>query len=112
VAQAHSAPIKDGSLPEPKVFFLRFGDIALEFELRFFIRHVDERINVISDMNFAIEAAFHEAGIDMPHRDIHVRPPGAPPTEPQPETEEASEEEKQARPLALPSRLASNPREK
>jgi small-conductance mechanosensitive channel len=112
VAQAHSAPIKDGSLPEPKVFFLRFGDISLEFELRFFIRHVDERINVISDMNFAIEAAFHEAGIDMPHRDIHLRPPGAPPPEPQPETEEASEEEKQARPLALPSRLASNPREK
>jgi small-conductance mechanosensitive channel len=67
IAHGHPAPIKDGSLPEPKVFFLRFGENALEFELRFFIRHVDERGGIISDMNFAIDAAFREAGIQMPY---------------------------------------------
>lgn len=75
VAQSHPAPIKDGSLPEPKVFFMRFGDSALEFELRFFIRHIDERLGIISDINFAIDAAFREAGIEIPYpqRDLHIR---------------------------------------
>jgi potassium efflux system protein len=75
VAHAHPAPIKDGSLPEPKVFFMRYEDSALEFELRFFIRHVDERLNVISDMNFAIDAAFPEAGIQIPYpiRDVRMK---------------------------------------
>jgi potassium-dependent mechanosensitive channel len=75
VAEQHPAPIRDGSLPEPRVFFLRFGETALEFELRFFIRNVDQRGAVISDINFAIDSAFREAGIQLPYpiRDLRAK---------------------------------------
>ena len=46
--------------------FLGFGETALSFDLRCFVRNIDERAQVISDLNFAIYAAFRDAGIDMP----------------------------------------------
>jgi len=67
VAHAHPAPVKDGSLPQPLALFVRFGPAALEFELRFFIRNVQERAIVSSDVNLAIDAAFHKAGIQLPY---------------------------------------------
>ena len=75
IAEQHPAIISDSKVAEPKVLFRRFGDSALEFELRGFIRNIDERMNVISDVNFAIEKAFREQGIEIPfpQQDIHIR---------------------------------------
>jgi potassium-dependent mechanosensitive channel len=86
VAREHPKVITNGSYPDPKVLFLGFGDSALNFELRCFVRNIDERLSVVSDLNFAIDAAFRAEGIEIPfpQRDVHVRslPPGyAPPAD-------------------------------
>ncbi|MCW8828466.1 MAG: mechanosensitive ion channel [Gammaproteobacteria bacterium] len=75
VAAEHPNVILDGSMTEPKVLFLGFGDSSLNFELRAFIKNIDERLQVVSDINFAIDAAFHKAGVEIPfpQRDLHVR---------------------------------------
>ncbi len=75
VASGHDMVIKDGSAPEPQVRFRGFGDSSLDFELRCHIDHIDNRMLVISDVNFAIDKAFREHGIEIPfpQRDIHVR---------------------------------------
>ena len=75
VASGHDMVIKDGSAPEPQVRFRGFGDSSLDFELRCHIEHIDNRMLVISDLNFAIDKAFREHGIEIPfpQRDIHVR---------------------------------------
>ncbi len=59
----------------PKVLFRGFGDSALDFELRCFVSDVGQRLDVISDLNFAIDKAFREAGIEIPfpQRDLHLR---------------------------------------
>jgi potassium efflux system protein len=68
-------------IPEPRALFLGFGESSLDFELRCFIRDVDRRLQTRSDLNLAIDAAFREAGIEIPfpQRDLHFRsapPPG------------------------------------
>lgn len=75
IAMAHPKVITDGSMTEPKVLFMRFGESSLDFELRAFIQNIDERLQVLSDINFAIDAAFREHGIEIPfpQRDLHVR---------------------------------------
>lgn len=75
IAAEHPSVITDGSVTEPKVLFLTFGDSSLEFELRIFINNIDERLQVVSDINFAIDAAFREAKVEIPfpQRDLHVR---------------------------------------
>ena len=75
IAAEHPSVITDGSMTEPKVLFLSFGESSLDFELRAFIKNIDERLQVISDMNFAIDAAFRREGIEIPfpQRDLHVR---------------------------------------
>jgi len=62
-------------IPDPKALFLGFGDSSLDFELRCFIRDVDRRLQTRSDLNLAIDAAFREAGIEIPfpQRDLHFR---------------------------------------
>jgi potassium efflux system protein len=67
-------------IPDPKALFLGFGDSSLDFELRCFIRDVDRRLQTRSDLNLAIDAAFREAGIEIPfpQRDLHFR--NAPPS--------------------------------
>jgi small-conductance mechanosensitive channel len=61
--------------------FLSFGDSSLNFELRFFIKDIKKRISVLSDLNFAIDAAFRENGIEIPfpQRDVHIRGESAAP---------------------------------
>ena len=51
----------------PKVLFRSFGDNSLNFELRFFIHDIDQRINVVSEFNFSIIAAFRKEGIEIPY---------------------------------------------
>jgi potassium-dependent mechanosensitive channel len=65
--------------PAPQVIFQAFGESSLDFELRFFLREIDELLRVSSDLRFAIKKAFAEAGIEIPYpqRDLHIRGAGA-----------------------------------
>jgi len=74
IAADHPEVLSDGRVPEPFVLFLRFGDSSLDFELRCHIRNIDQRLRVVSDINFAIDKAFREAGIviPFPQRDLHI----------------------------------------
>ncbi len=88
LAREHPKVITDGSAPPPRVLFMAFGDSALEFELWIYIHNIDDRIQVKSDLNFAIDQAFREAGIEIPfpQRDLHIRDwPADGPEEPQEE---------------------------
>jgi potassium efflux system protein len=62
------------SQPEPSALFLGFGDNCLNFELRVFVRGLDNRIPVIHHSHLAIEREFRKAGINIafPQRDIHL----------------------------------------
>jgi small-conductance mechanosensitive channel len=76
VARSHPDVITDNSLIGlPKVFFISFGDSALLFELRCFIRDIPRRWDVISDLNFEIDRVFRENDIQIPfpQRDLHLR---------------------------------------
>ena len=72
VAGQHNRVLKD---PAPKALFLGFGESSLDFELRVFIPHIDHFLPTRSDLHFAIDQAFREAGIEIafPQRDLHVR---------------------------------------
>jgi potassium efflux system protein len=61
--------------PAPAAFFLEFGDSALNFELRVFVKDVSDFLAVRHNMHMAVDAAFREAGIEIafPQRDIHIR---------------------------------------
>lgn len=74
IANEHPNVITNGSMTPPKVLFMNFGDSSLNFELRAFIRNIDERLQVVSDINFAVDAAFREEGIEIPfpQRDVHL----------------------------------------
>lgn len=74
VAHEHPEVITDGRATGPKALFMEFGDSALEFELRVRILRIPRRFDVISELNFAIDKQFREAGIQIPfpQRDLHV----------------------------------------
>lgn len=61
--------------PAPAVFFVRFGESALDFELRGSVTDTDQRIGTMSDLHFEIFRRLREAGIHIPYpqRDIHIR---------------------------------------
>jgi potassium-dependent mechanosensitive channel len=71
-ALAHPEVLKT---PQPEILFRSFGDSALNFELRAWVKDVDRRLQVASDLNQDIDRRFHEAGIEIPfpQRDVHVR---------------------------------------
>ncbi|HKK13868.1 MAG TPA: mechanosensitive ion channel domain-containing protein, partial [Gammaproteobacteria bacterium] len=74
-AAVHPQIITDDSAPQPVVLFREFGDSSLNFELRAYITNIDMRLVVISDLNFAIDAAFRANGVEIPfpQRDLHIR---------------------------------------
>ena len=74
IALAHPQTVVDGTNPKPRALFMGFGASSLDFELRFFIRNVDERLNVLSDTNFEIDKALRAAGITIPfpQTDVHL----------------------------------------
>merc|ERR1711991_187343 len=74
IANEHPEVITDGRAPAPRALFMGFGDSSLDFELRCRINRIDRRFTVQSDINFALEAAFKEAGINIPfpQRDLHI----------------------------------------
>jgi len=61
--------------PAPLVLFREFGDSALIFDLQGYVVDVENRANVASDLNFAIDKAFRAAGVEMPfpQRDLTLR---------------------------------------
>jgi len=67
---AHQHPMvmnqKNSIVSLPKVLFRDFGDSALNFELRCFIYDIDQRVNVTSEINYAIIKAFREENIEIP----------------------------------------------
>lgn len=66
-------------IPPPAAYFLGFGDYALEFELRCFVRDTDNFLQVRSDLHFAIDAAFRENNITIPfpQQEMHMVAPAA-----------------------------------
>jgi len=75
IAEENEDVVKTGFMPKPVVLFREFGDSSLNFELRVFLHNVDSRLSVVSDINFAIDKAFKDAGIEIPfpQRDLHVK---------------------------------------
>ncbi len=63
--------------PSPTVLFLDFGDSSLDFILRVFLKNIDDRHRVGSDLRFAIDEAFRQNNIviPFPQRDLHVIEP-------------------------------------
>jgi potassium-dependent mechanosensitive channel len=62
--------------PPPYVLFWDFGDNALAFRLRFWIRRpVQMRDKIASAIRFEVEKAFRENNIEMayPQQDVHIR---------------------------------------
>ena len=60
--------------PEPCVIFWGFGDSALNFELRTFVKTYTTYIETRHNLHMEIDKAFRKAGITIafPQRDIHV----------------------------------------
>lgn len=80
VALAHPTIMRD---PEPAVRFTNFGESSLDFAVVFWLADPVERLEVESDLRYAIDAAFREAGIAIPfpQRDLHLRSGWSPATE-------------------------------
>ena len=76
IANEHPEVMGEGfGVTAPLVLFIEFGDSSLNFELRCFVVNIDRRRRVISDINFAIDEAFRQHGIEIPfpQRDVHIR---------------------------------------
>ncbi len=88
IANAHPHVINYIKDHEPSVYFVKFGNNSLEFELWCLIDDVNNRGSTITDLNFSILKIFAENGIDIafPQREITVRnwpSPKATPPEPE-----------------------------
>ncbi|MCU0934904.1 MAG: mechanosensitive ion channel, partial [Gammaproteobacteria bacterium] len=66
--------------PEPRVFFMGFGDSALNFDVYAYASELADRLPIVNDVHVAVERALRQHGIEIPfpQRDIHIRsaPPG------------------------------------
>jgi|GEM_PF-572206 len=67
--------------PEWTVFFMRYGENALIFELRVFVPTPEYRLPVTHALNARLNAALTDAGIEIPHpqRSVVLRKPGTGP---------------------------------
>jgi small-conductance mechanosensitive channel len=72
VAQNHPGTLKE---PAPKVWFTEFGDSSLNFELLVWISDPKKALDILSDLNMAIDDIFRKKGIHIPfpQRDLHLR---------------------------------------
>jgi small-conductance mechanosensitive channel len=70
VAENHPDVLKD---PKSDVLFREFADSSLNFDLRIWILNPMGRFKTISDINYAVDAAFreHNITIPFPQRDVH-----------------------------------------
>ena len=72
IAHSHDAVLDE---PAPAVIFMGFGDSALSFELRLYLKDVNFFLSAKSEINFAIAERFDEEGISIPfpQRDVWIR---------------------------------------
>jgi len=72
IARNHPLVLKD---PEPIVLFKGFGNSSLDFELRVYFSGIENNLAVWHDINFAIDDAFRQAGVEIafPQQDVHIR---------------------------------------
>ncbi|MBW3630342.1 MAG: mechanosensitive ion channel [Gemmatimonadetes bacterium] len=63
------------TVPAPRVLFTDFGESSLDFSLQVWISDPVLEAPVASDLRFAIDRSFREAGIEIPfpQRDVHLR---------------------------------------
>ena len=61
--------------PTPTLFFVGFGDSALNFEVRVFVKERIQRMPLTHELHMALEKALRENGIEIPfpQRDLHLR---------------------------------------
>ena len=61
--------------PEPRVYFLRFGESSLDFQLRVYLTDIDNWYPVQSEILQEIDRKFRLEGIEIPfpQRDLHLR---------------------------------------
>jgi potassium efflux system protein len=61
--------------PQPKVYFVGFGDKALKFKLYIYARHLDDYMPITHAAHEEIFMALRNNGIEMPfpQRDLHLR---------------------------------------
>ena len=59
--------------PPPSVFFMAFGNSALDFELRCIVGNVENGLRVKSELHYAILKKFRGAGIEIPYPQTEVR---------------------------------------
>jgi small-conductance mechanosensitive channel len=69
-ANEHPKVVKN---KKPTVFFMDFGDSALQFRLLFTIRDSFSHLKIKSELRFAIDKKFreHQIKIPFPQRDVH-----------------------------------------
>jgi len=74
VANEHQEVVTRPNMPQPKVRFMGFGDSSLDFVLVVLIKNINNRFEVISDINFMIDKSFreHQIEIPFPQRDLHM----------------------------------------
>jgi small-conductance mechanosensitive channel len=72
-AQAHPEVME---WPKPFVIFADFAASSLDFVLYAYLRNVDKRMSVASDLRFAIDDAFRANGIEIPYAQqvLHFAP--------------------------------------
>lgn len=61
--------------PKPDVYFLGFGDSALEFSIRVYVNELGHRMPVTHDLHLRLYKTLdeHQIEIPFPQRDIHIR---------------------------------------
>ena len=61
--------------PEPRVYFVGFGDSSLDFRLHVYSRELEDRLPLTHAVHGAILEALRDNGIEIPfpQRDLHVR---------------------------------------
>tara|TARA_R110002110_G_scaffold415857_2_gene658539 strand:- start:22821 stop:25280 length:2460 start_codon:yes stop_codon:yes gene_type:complete len=74
VALDHPNIVQDGH-EAPAVFFMNFGDSALDFELWAVSKNVNEKFFVLTDLNSEIDRSFkeHNIVISFPQTDLHIK---------------------------------------
>ena len=72
ICQNHPIVLKD---PPPAVTFEQFGDNSLNFVIRLFIPNLDNRHQVLDEINSSIDSEFRSKKIEIsfPQRDLHLR---------------------------------------
>ncbi|MFT3741142.1 MAG: mechanosensitive ion channel [Gammaproteobacteria bacterium] len=75
VAKSHPQVINQTPEQEPEVYFTRFGENSLEFELWCLVTDVNIKGRVKSDLNFRIDTVFKANGIEIayPQREITIK---------------------------------------